>query len=131
MNRQILRNIAVTASAALFIVVVVYAFDLWLWSILEARGPFYAPKISIQDALFVEGIATIILGFLLLLGRGGINALSAAAARIAAATKAIFGEAPSVSEIYKRDAWKPKGFPHLALIMIIAGIILILLYILL
>ena len=65
MERQTLRNIAVTVSASLSIVVVEIAFTLWLWSTLEARGPFYAPEISIRDALFVEGIATILLGLLL------------------------------------------------------------------
>lgn len=131
MERQTLRNIAVTVSASLLIVLVIYAFDLWLWSTLEARGPLYAPRISIHDALFIEGIAAILLGLLLFLGKGGITAVTAAAALLAAAAKAIFGNAPSISEIYRRDVWKPKGFQRAALAMILAGIILLLLYILL
>jgi len=130
LKKPILLNIAVTMSASLLLVGAVYAFNLWLWSTLKAHGSFYAPRISIHDALFIEGIVIILFGFLFFLGRGGINRVTLAAARIAAAAKAIFGEAPSTSEIYERDVWKPKGFPLGALAMMMAGVILLLLYIL-
>ena len=47
---------------------------------------------------------------------------------LAAAASAISKEIIGPSEIFRRDAWKPKGFIRLGLTLIITGIILLVIY---
>jgi len=71
----------------------------------------------------------IILGALFLLGSGGINLASRKAALLAATAEAVSGKKMvGPSEIFRRDAWKPKGYTLFGLTLIIAGIILLLIY---
>jgi len=82
-------------------------------------------RFSPTDLLFIEGIICFITGFLLLLGRGGISQTSRRAAILSALAGAIFKDIMGPNEVYRRDAWKPKGFIRLAFILIIAGIFMI------
>jgi len=120
MNKDALRNVTLLISASLLFAFATYIFDLWFFSSY--------PRISPEDASFLEGIIFIILGALLFLGSGGINRGSQRAAMLAAAASAISKEIIGPSEIFRRDAWKPKGFIRLGLTLIITGIILLVIY---
>ena len=121
MNKKALRNIILLISASLALAFATYTVDLWLFS--------SHPRISPGDASFLEGIIFIILGALFFLGSGGITRGSQKAALLAAAAEAITGtETVGPSEIFERDAWKPKGFIRLGLTLIITGIILLVIY---
>ena len=76
----------------------------------------------------MEGIIFIILGVLFLLGSGGLSYGSVGAAVLAAKAKALGGDVVGPSEVLRRDAWKPKGFVRLGLILIVAGIFLLVIY---
>lgn len=78
--------------------------------------------ISPAEALFVEGIAILLIGIMLLLGRGGINYSSKEAAILSAATEAMSGaETVGPAEQMRRDAWKSKGFSRAGMILVVAG----------
>jgi len=119
--RGILLSTVVLSSISALVVTAVYVFDLWLLSSNIDLSP--------TDALFVEGIFFLIIGFLLLLGRGGISPTSRKAAILAASAGAISGrDTIGPDEMLRRDAWKAKGFTRMALILIISGVIMIALY---
>jgi uncharacterized membrane protein HdeD (DUF308 family) len=86
-------------------------------------------SVSPKEPLLIEGIMSLILGILFLLGRGGINRNSAAAALISAVAGALSGrDTVGPDEQFERDAWRPKGFPKLALVLIISGFLMIVVY---
>ena len=91
-------------------------------------------RFTIETTVELEGIVLVIFGFLLLLGRGGINLWDIRAAILGSAADALYGRrrrrAPGPSEIMRRDTWKASGFVRFGLILIFAGIILIVLYLL-
>ena len=121
MKKKTLQNIILLITASLVLAYATYYVDLWLFSSY--------PRLSPRDAAFLEGIAFIFLGALFFLGSGGISRGSQKAALLAAAAEAITGtETVGPSEIFRRDAWKPKGFIRLGLILIITGIILLIIY---
>lgn len=114
-------NLLVFSGCSLLITVATYFVNLWLF--------FGNERFSPTDLLFIEGMICFIIGLLLLLGRGGIGPTSRRAAILSALAGAVFGEdTVGPSEIYRRDAWKPKGFTRLALILMIAGAFMILAY---
>ena len=94
--------------------------DLWLFSSHQPISP--------TDASFLEGMILVILGALLYLGSGGISRTSQRAAMLSAAASATGSEVIGPSEIFRRDAWKPKGFIRFGLILILTGIFLLLIY---
>jgi len=103
--------------------IVMGAYFLNAWLLASNR------LISPTDAMFIEGLLLLIFGILLLIGSGGINLWSVEASIISALAGALFGEGTmGPSEIMKRDRWKPQGFTKLALILIIAGVFMILVY---
>lgn len=121
MKKSLLRNIIRLTCISLIVTCAVYSINLWSLS--------SNPRFSPTDALFIEGIISIILGALLLLGSGGINLWSRKAAVLAATAEAAYGtETVGPSEIFRRDAWKPKGFVRLGLILIIAGVFMLIIY---
>ena len=70
-----------------------------------------------------------IVGLLFITGRGGISRASLGAAMLAAKAKAIYGkDIVSPNEIFRRDAWKSRGFTRTALILIFSGVLMILVY---
>ena len=70
----------------------------------------------------------IIVGVLLYLGSGGITRTSQRAAMLSATASAAGADVIGPAEIFRKDAWKPKGFVRLGLTLIIAGIILVIIY---
>jgi len=113
--KQTALNLVMLTSVSLLVALITYIINLWLF--------------SSNSVLFLEGLIFILGGILLLLGSGGINRFSQRTAVIAAATEAIYGkEQPKPSEIFRLDAWKPKGFTRLGLILIIAGILMLVFY---
>ena len=120
MNKNTLRNIALLVGISLILASVIHIFNLWLFSL--------KPLISPIDATFLEGIIFIGLGILFFIGSGGINPDTRKAAMLAALVDALGKEVIGPSEVYKRDAWKPKGSIRLGLIFIITGIILVIIY---
>lgn len=85
--------------------------------------------ISATEALFVEGVASLLIGIMFLLGRGGINYSSKEAAILSATTEAVSGaETVGPAEQMRRDTWKSKGFSRAGIILIVAGILMLIGY---
>lgn len=121
MNKYALKNILLLIISSVILAFAAYMINIWLFSSNQV--------ISSVDFTFWEGMIFIILGVLFLLGSGGITRTSQKAALLAATAEAIYDEQIiGPSEIYRRDAWKPKGLVRLGLILIIAGTILLLIY---
>lgn len=120
-KRHILFNVAAYTSISLSVVVVVYFINVSLLSANEIISP--------TDALFIEGIIFLIIGFLLLLGRGGINLWSQKAALLSATAEAVYGtDTVGPAEIMRKDAWKSKGFIRAGLILVITGVFMLAVY---
>jgi len=103
------------------ITIAFYFVNLWLLSFQRYLSP--------TDAFFIEGLFFLVLGFLLLLGRGGINLWSLRAAILSALAGAVYGkDTVGPNEIFRRDRWKPEGFTRLALILILTGVFMLLFY---
>lgn len=115
-----LLNLAVFSCISMIITVVFYFVNVQL---------FTTPMLSPVDAMFIEGMLFLIIGFLFLLGRGGINVWSQRAAILSALTEAISGkDMLGPDETLEKDRWKPKGFTRLALVLILTGVFMILAY---
>jgi len=82
------------------------------------------------DWFLFEGIFCLILSVLFALGRGGIDAYTSRSAAAKALADAIYGKDYEVSETFRKDKWRPRGFPKAALVLLIAGIIILLIYVL-
>jgi len=116
-----IRAIIISFCTSLTLAVIIYFFNFLI----------FPPKSSLTpiDALFIEAIVSMLLGALLLLGSGGINLFSQRASVLAAATEAISGkETVGPSEVFRKDAWKPKGFVRIGFILLITGFCLLLFY---
>lgn len=119
--RTVLLNTAMYGGVSLLVLAATYLVDLWLLPSNTGLSP--------TDALFVEGIMFLILGLLLLLGRGGINRVSISAAILASEAEAIYGrDIVGPNEILRQDAWKARGFTRTALVLIFSGLLMILAY---
>lgn len=122
-NRNILFNVVVLSSISILITIATYFVNIWLFSSSKYLSP--------TDAFFIEGITFLISGLLLLLGRGGINLWSQRAAILSALAEAIYdADTVGPDEMFRRDRWKPKGFIRIALILMLAGLFMILIYLL-
>ena len=119
--RIILLNVAMLLGISALVALATYSVNLWFLSSYKELSP--------TDAMFFEGMFSILIGFLLLIGRGGINISSQKAAVLAALAGAVFKQGSmGPSEIMRRDRWKPEGFTRAALILILAGVFMILVY---
>jgi hypothetical protein len=106
--------IAISSSIA----VAAYVIDLMLFSSSTIISP--------SEALFVEGVAFLLIGIMFLLGRGGINYSSKEAAILSATTQAVSGaETVGPAEQMRRDTWKSKGFSRAGIILIVAGVLML------
>jgi hypothetical protein len=126
MNKDILRILIPLFAASLILALATYTINLWLFS----TQPYLIsrPYLSSTDMVFFDGIIFILSGVLLFLGSGGISRTSQKAALLASATKVFDEDTIGPSEIFRKDAWKPKGFTRTGLILMIAGIILLVMY---
>jgi hypothetical protein len=121
MNRRILRNLLLLIAISLTIATIIYLLNLRLLS--------SNPNITPETATFFEGLLATLSGCLLLLGSGGISRNTRSAAMIASAAKGMSsGDIIGPSELFERDAWRPKGFARLGLVMTMAGIFLLVIY---
>jgi membrane protein implicated in regulation of membrane protease activity len=80
------------------------------------------------DWFFFEGIFCFILSVLFALGRRGIDAYTSRSATAKALADAIYGKDYEVSETFRKDKWRPEGFPKAALVLLIAGIVILMIY---
>lgn len=118
---NVLLGLAMFSCISITITIVFYFINVWLFSSSEYVSP--------TDAYFVEGMLFVIFGLLLLLGRGGINLWSLKAAVLSALAKAVYNEdAVGPDEIMRKDRWKSVGFTRLALVLILTGVFMILVY---
>ena len=114
-KKRFIVDVVKLALVALLIAMVVYVVNVLVLSSNEWVSP--------TDALFAEGAVSCLIGFLLLLGRGGINFWSRTAAVLAAAASAISGRGTvGPREIMRRDAWRARGFLRVGLILLLAGL---------
>jgi len=120
-KKYVLLNVAMYTGVSLVIVTVVYFFNVLLLYSNDVISP--------NDAFFVEGVMFLLIGFLLLLGRGGISLWNVKGAILAATAEALYGaETVGPSETLRRDAWKSKGFIRAGLILLLTGIFMIAIY---
>jgi len=121
MNKHRVRNALILIDISLVIACGTY--------LLNDRFFSSHPFMSRTDATFVEGIFFILVSFLVLIGSGGVTHTSQKAAMLASAAKAVSNkDAIGPSEIFRRDAWKPKGYVRLGLVLIAAGAFLLVIY---
>lgn len=125
-SRKLLVNIVILLGISLLITIAAYFFNTWLLS-LHAGGLLVEDR-SPTDMFFVEGMLSAIVGLLLLLGIG-INLWSQRAVLISARPRAVHGEdTVHPVEIFRRGMRIPKGFIRIALILVLAGAFMILIY---
>jgi hypothetical protein len=121
MSQTTVRNAILLIAISLVISIIVYFLDVW---ILSSNTP-----IPFKDALFFEGLLITLFGLITLLGSGGISRTSRAAAMLSSAAKAISDkDFIGPAEILERDAWRPKGFARMGLILLMTGIFLLVIY---
>jgi hypothetical protein len=120
-KKYVLFNIATYVGVSLVIVMVVHFFNVLF---------VYSNGVLIpNDAFFVEGVLFLLIGFLLLLGRGGISFWNVKGAILAATAEALYGaETVGPSETLRRDAWKSKGFIRAGLILLLTGVFMLVIY---
>ncbi len=113
-----LYSVAGWLAIASLIAVAAYVLDVMLFSSSTIISP--------SEALFVEGVAILLIGIMFLLGRGGINYSSKEAAILSAATEAMSGaETVGPAEQMRRDTWKSKGFSRAGIILVVAGALML------
>lgn len=84
--------------------------------------------VRVYDWFFFEGIFCLIFGVLFALGRGGIDRYTLGSATTRAATDAIYGTDYGVSAAFRKDKWKPKGLPKAALVLLVSGLVMLIIY---
>lgn len=86
--------------------------------------------LRVYDWFFFEGVFCLIFGVLFFLGRGGIDRYTLGSAATRAATDAVYGTDYSVSDAFRKDKWKPQGFRRAALVLLVSGLVMFLIYLL-
>jgi hypothetical protein len=125
--KELLLNVAFLLCLPLVLVTVIYYANSYF--LIDPENGAQRFRILPVDALFLEGILSIVLGILFLLGSGGLGIGSKAAATLAAATDAITGkETIGPAELYRRSKWKPQGYLRFALVLIMTGLFLLIFY---
>jgi len=120
-KRRVFLNVAAHAGISSLIVVIVYSLNVLLLSSNKVVSP--------TDALFIEGVGFLLIGSLLLLGRGGINLWSKKAAILSATAEAVSGaDTVGPAETMRKDAWKSKGFVRAGLILVLTGVFMFAVY---
>lgn len=112
-------------ASLLIIVSLVLAFAIYICNLQLFSSN---PRISPLEVTFLEGIFLIIVGVIFFIGSGGLSRATQKTAMLAAAAKVITDDVVGPSEIFKRDAWKPKGYTQFGLTLILTGIILLIIY---
>jgi hypothetical protein len=105
------------------VLAIVFIFSAINFFVLPARG-----GIRVYDWFLFEGLFCIVLSVLFALGRGGIDAYTLRSAATAAVADAVYGTDYGVSETFRKDKWKPEGFPKAALVLMVAGLVMLVVY---
>jgi len=120
-SREVLSALTMFSCISIIITIAFYFVNVWLFSSMKYFPP--------TDAFFIEGMLFLIISFLLLLGRGGINLWNLKAAILSALAEAVYDEnTVGPDEIMRKDRWKSLGFTRLASILILTGVFMTLLY---
>lgn len=120
-RKGVYRRFAAHAALSLVIAIVFYCGNVLLLP--------QAARFTSTEALFVEGIAFLLAGLLLLIGRGGLNLSTVNAAILSASAEAVCGtEGVGPDEEMRIDSWKPKGFISAGLILIMTGLFMLTIY---
>jgi hypothetical protein len=114
-----------------FLVCISFAF---VFAVYKVDSVYLFPYFRYRElgpggVLFIEGLISLLVGFLALIGSGGWTMISQVAAMLASAAKALGKDDKEIigpGEVYRREAWKPGGSASLAVVFIIAGVALIL-----
>jgi hypothetical protein len=118
MRRRAIANVAALTSVSLLITIAGHCVNVVVVS------PYLG--VSPMDALFLEGIGSLLVGALLLLGRGGLNYWSVKAAILAAAAAAVTGaETVGPREMLRKDSWKASGFLRLGVVLLLTGVLML------
>lgn len=121
MNTSLIKQIAVLTCISLLATVILYFLDIQFFS--------PQPCVTPTDAAFIEGILLVLSGLLIFLGSAGISPASRQAAMLASAAEAISDkDVIGPSEVFRRDAWKPKGYTRLGLVLVLTGLFLLIIY---
>jgi len=120
MKESLFRDALYVMAASVALALVIYGVDVWLFS--SSRF------ISLPDVFFLEAVFAVLAGIMLLLGSGGIGRGSERAAMLASAASAMGRDSVGPSELYRRDAWKPKSYVQAGLVLILTGTILFVIY---
>jgi hypothetical protein len=120
LNKKILKDTALIVGSAAIIVCVIFVLNI----LFLLSNQHFTPT----DATFLEGIVFAGSGALFLLGSGGIGRGTHKAVGVASAASAYGADTVGPGEIYRRDAWKPKGMKRFGLTLMLAGIILLAIY---
>ncbi len=123
-RKTVLLNAMVFLIVPVLITVAQYCANVLMVPLFLSRHVSVSPT----ELLLYEGILFLISGFLAFLGT--IGAGSREAVRIAMLSKVIFRDDETVetSRIFRDYIWNPKGYPRLALVLLIAGVLMILTY---
>ncbi|MCJ7719541.1 hypothetical protein MUO69_06390 [Candidatus Bathyarchaeota archaeon] len=118
MNTNLVKQIAILACVSFIVALALYFSDIQLFP----SSGYVKPA----DAAFIEGVLFVLSGLLIFIGSGGISRTSQKAALLASAAKAISDkEVIGPSEIFRRDAWRPRGYTRLGLVLILTGLFLL------
>jgi hypothetical protein len=105
------------------VLAVVLLFSLLNFYVLPSNA-----GVRVYDWFLFEGIFCVIFSVLFALGRGGIDAYTLRSAATAAAADAIYGTNHKVSETFRKDKWRAEGFPKAALVLLVAGLVMLVIY---
>jgi len=120
-KKRVYRRFAAHAGLSLVIAIAFYGANVLL------LPP--AAKFTSTEALFVEGIAFLLMGLLLMIGRGGMNLSTVSAAILSASAEAVCGtEGVGPAEEMRIDSWKSKGFITAGLVLIMTGLFMLAMY---
>jgi hypothetical protein len=120
-HKNVLSNAVVFLIIPVLITVAQYYANLSMMPLFLSQRILVSPS----ELLLYEGILFIIVGFLTLLGIRGAG--SEEAVGVAATANAVFSDDEMVkpSRIFRDYIWNPKGYPRLALVLMIAGVLMI------
>jgi hypothetical protein len=120
------------ARRALALIIFLYLIEVCAVVLVFTALDFFVLPHSIYfrtyDWFFLEGILCFVLSVLFALGRGGIDAYTHRSAATKALADAIYGKDYEISETFRRDKWRPEGFPKATLVLLIAGIATLIIY---
>jgi hypothetical protein len=142
MNKLAAKKLTIFLVAVIIITALVYGLNYLFWTY---GFPVFYPGFDLttqqHDMLFLEGIGVFLLGVVFFLGSGGIDEWESVRAAVLGSVADVLypkeeedQKAPGPNEVraraLRRDVWQPSGYIRPGLILLCAGVVLILLYLL-